>query len=89
MLTISKFDYKGIETKIRLHHPFDKKTMPKLNILNSENNKQNKIYSTTKDIVKSKTALPEKRAGIKNPLDNIQFNTKKITRKNHHNFMLS
>ena len=64
MLTISKFDYKGIETKISLHHPFDKKTMPKLNILNSENNKQNTIYSTTKNIVKSKTAVPEKKAGI-------------------------
>ena len=77
MLIITKFDYKGIETKISLHHPFDKKTMPKLNILNSENNKQNTIYSTTKNIVKCKTNLPEKWAGIKNPLNNIQFDTRK------------
>ena len=77
MLIISKFDYKGIETKISLHHPFDKKAMPKLNILNSENNKQNTLYSTTKNIAKYKTSLPEKRAGIKSPLDNIQFDKKK------------
>ena len=84
MLTISKFDYKGIETKISLHHKFDKEILPKLNILNSEK-KAGILKNLTPHVLKHSfaTHLLENAVDIRNLLQ-LGHNTIKTTERHTH-----